>query len=78
MSHQLDTAGAHPKNGVVMGGFETGELYIRAYGNFDGSVLRLYLDDAYRIVERDTGKRPAAHFTYDGGVIEVRVAEDTQ
>ena len=67
---------AHPKNGVTQWSPKPGEVIVRAYGDFGGWALRLYLDDAYRIVERDTGKRPAAHFTYDGGVIEVRVAPE--
>jgi len=48
---------------------------VRAYGDFLAWQFRFYLDDAYRVVERDTGKRPAAHFTYCDGVIEVRVTE---
>ena len=77
-SHTINTPGAHPKDGVVLGFPAPGEAYVRAYGNFDGWALRRYLDDAYRVVERDTGKTPAAHFTYSDGVIEVRVAEGTQ
>ena len=66
---------SHPANGVTQWHPRPGEVIVKAYGNFDGPALRLYLDDAYRVVERDTGKRPVAHFTYCDGVIEVRVAE---
>jgi hypothetical protein len=48
---------------------------VRAYGDFTADAFRLYLEDAYRLVGRETGKRPAAHFTYSDDVIEVRVAE---
>jgi len=67
-------ATTHPANGVTLWFPQPGEAVVRTYGDFDGWVLRRYLDDAYRVVERDTGKRPAARFTYCDGVIEVRVA----
>jgi hypothetical protein len=66
----------HPANGVTLWFPEPGVAVVTAYGNFDGYDLRRYLDDAYRVVERDTGKRQAAHFTYSDGVIEVRVAQE--
>jgi hypothetical protein len=66
---------SHPANGVTLWFPQRGEAVVKVYGNFDGWALRRYLDDAYRVVERDTGKRPAAHFTYCDGVMEFRVAE---
>lgn len=68
-------ATAHPANGVTLWFPRPVEAVVRTYGNFDGWQFRFYLDDAYRVVERETGKRPAAHFTYCDGVIEVRVTE---
>jgi hypothetical protein len=66
----------HPANGVTLWFPQHGEAVVKAYGNFDGWALRRYLDDAYRVVERNTGKHPAARFTYSDGVIEVRVGGD--
>jgi hypothetical protein len=68
-------ATTHPANGVTLWFPQPGEAVVRAYGDFAAQHLRLYLDDAYRVVERDTGKRPAAHFTYCDGVMEFRVTE---
>lgn len=65
----------HPENGVTLWFPRPGEAVVRAYGDFTADAFRLYLDDAYRLVERETGKPPAAHFTYRDGVIEIRVAE---
>jgi hypothetical protein len=65
----------HPANGVTLWFPQPGEAVVKAYGDFAAWQFRFYLDDAYRVVERDTGKRPAAHFTYSDDVIEVRVAE---
>jgi hypothetical protein len=67
----------HPANGVTQWHPRPGEVIVKAYGDFAGQHLRLYLDDAYRVVTRDTGKHPAAHFTYSDGVIEVRVTAET-
>lgn len=64
----------HPEDGVTLGFPRAGEAVVKAYGNFDGWALRRYLDDAYRIVERDTGTIPAARFTYSNGVIEITIA----
>ena len=66
----------HPANGVTLGFPQTGEALVTAYGDFVADALRLYLNDAFRVIERDTGKRPAAHLTLrDDGAIEVRFAE---
>ena len=69
-------ATTHPANGVTLWFPQSGEGVVRAYGEFNSWALRLYLDDAYRVVERETGKRPAARFTYCDGVIELRVAPE--
>jgi hypothetical protein len=66
----------HPANGVTAGFPRPGEVLVTAYGDFDGAGFARLLADAYRVVERDTGKRPAgACLTFRDGVIEVRVAE---
>jgi hypothetical protein len=72
----MTTAPAHPENGVTQWHPKPGEAIVTAYGDFPASGLRLYLEDAFRVIERDTGKRPAAHLTLrDDGAIEVRFAE---
>jgi hypothetical protein len=69
------TTAKHPANGVTQWHPKPGEVIVTAYGDFPAAGLRLYLEDAFRITERDTGKRPAAHLTLrDDGAIEVRVA----
>lgn len=68
----------HPANGVTLWLPQPGEAIVKAYGDFAGDAFRRYLDDAYRVVERDTGKRPAARFTYSDDVIEVRVESGEQ
>lgn len=67
----------HPANGVTLQFPRAGGAVVKAYGNFAADAFRRFLDDAYRVVERDTGKRPAAHFTYSDDVIEVRVMDTT-
>ena len=65
---------AHPKNGVTQWHPKHGEAIVTAYGDFGADGFRLYLTDAFRVIERDTGKRPTAHLTlHDDGAIEVRV-----
>jgi len=70
------TAPAHPENGITQWHPKHGEAIVTAYGDFGADGFRLYLNDAFRVIERDTGKRPAAHLTlHDDGAIEVRFAE---
>jgi len=66
---------AHPANGVTQWHPRPGEVIVTAYGNFPADGLRLYLNDAFRVVERDTGIQPTARLTLgEGGAIEIRVS----
>jgi hypothetical protein len=68
------TTEAHPKHGVTQWRPRSGEVIVTAYGDFPADGLRLYIGDAFRIVERDTGKQPTARLTLrDDGAIEIRV-----
>ena len=72
----MTTTEAHPKNGVTQWHPKRGEAIVTAYGDFPAYALRLYIEDAFRVIERDTGKRPAAHLNLrDDGAIEIRFAE---
>ena len=64
----------HPANGVTLSFPQRGEAIVTAYGDFPGAGFARLLGDAYRVVERDTGKHPAGHLTLRDGAIEVRVA----
>ena len=63
----------HPANGVTLGFPQPGEALVTAYGEFSGSGFARLLGDAYRVVERVTGNRPAAWLTFRDGVIGVHV-----
>ena len=66
----------HPVNGVTLGFPRAGEVLVTAYGDFGGEGFARLLGDAFRVVERDTGKRPVSGcLTLRDGVIEVRVTE---
>ena len=67
---------SHPANGVTQWHPKRGEAIVTAYGSAVADGFRLYLEDAFRVIERDTGKCPVAHLTLrDDGAVEVRFAE---
>jgi hypothetical protein len=66
----------HPANGITLGFPQPGEAVVTTYGNFDSEGFARLLADAFRVVERDTGKHPAGCLTLRDGVIEVRVTPE--
>jgi hypothetical protein len=69
----MTTTEKHPKDGVTSWFPKRGEAIVTAYGDAVTWGLRLYIEDAYRVIERDTGKRPTAHLNLrDDGAIEIR------
>ena len=67
----------HPKNGVTQWHPKRGEAIVTAYGDAVPWGLRLYIEDAYRVIERDTGKRPTASLNLrEDGAVEIRFAAE--
>ena len=67
------TSGTHPQNGVTLGFPQKGEVLITTYGEFSGSDLIRLIADAFRVVERDTGRRPVAGLSLRDGSLEIGV-----
>jgi hypothetical protein len=75
-SWRYEEADRHPANGLTQWFPQPGEAIVTAYGDVGTSQLAHYLDEAFRIVERNTGKRPDGGFLMlRDGVIQVRVTE---